>query len=1081
MSNGKKYLYYYYINNDIITSLNDIIHIILTVQIDPSSLETIVNYLLELAESRTNAARLKSDELTLIAAARVADLDQEETPESIMLSSMTEEGTKERTDREMVVPWLRFLWEIYRANLELLYKIPKLEKVYHDTCRKAFKFCLDFKRSLEFRRLCEMLRNQLINLQKTPPVTARNRVIWEWTTEAVEFHLNTRFAQLEVATSLELWNEGFRTIEDIYAIMVAGKKTPKAKLMMNYYDKLQRIFWVSDNKLFHGYAWYRYYCLFCESKKEIKPDDKCMLASSVLLSALTVPSTRDMYSFADEEEELVEKSSQMALLLDFQSNPSRQSLLHDISSKGILNEVLPELKALYESLEIKFQPLALVDKIVKALAVVKATPTLSIYAIPLQKVAVVKLLQQLGRVYSTIKLQFLYKLLSNLSDMTPTIIERILIEGVAAKQLQLKVNHITSSIHFYGQTLASITALDSQAAIFGSQVNKISFDIKLKLDVNEKILSTMLLNRTQFLSTVAGSTEIEYSGSLDRKAQIERRKEEQERQKEDRLREEMIRLEQEEQKRLLEEKQRLENEEKQRILEKQRKDREKLEIARVKNQLEKLGVSTDESVIAELDNSARRSLILEAQNEAMKAKEEENRKLVEQAKRLDHVTRALRMEAKASISDRYLKQIEEDKLLHEQQLGEFDNINRTQHTEDLLEKHSLSRLQPYRSNFEKDIIAVQKAEYECIMLELKEQSKRNMLENIIAKARRLYDEELERQEALEELERERIAEEERAAEEIAEYERLRVERERREAAEKEAEELREKMLRDIAEAEKAEKLRQEELLKAQPPAPVKYVPPSARGATAAASTSSPGVGYSNSNSSAYSDKNNRDSGGWGGNRDRDSDRSASGRPSIPNDRDRPTSDWGRGSSARSETAGGGNRGSSGGNDIMNRDSGDKEVIRDTKENDINRDIRDVSKDKEDSFKEVKGSSSEVHDDGREVRGGSKEAQDDGNEVRGSGKEEFGRNSGRDVRGGGREDFGRDGGRSNFGGNRETRDNGRDNFGGRSNFSSRDGGREDFGRDNRDGGRTNFSGRDTRDSGRDQGRDRTKEKEDSWRG
>lgn len=1066
-----------------------------------------MNYLLELAESRTNAARLKSDELTLIAAARVADLDQEETPESIMLSSMTEEGTKERTDREMVVPWLRFLWEIYRANLELLYKIPKLEKVYHDTCRKAFKFCLDFKRSLEFRRLCEMLRNQLINLQKTPPVTARNRVIWEWTTEAVEFHLNTRFAQLEVATSLELWNEGFRTIEDIYAIMVAGKKTPKAKLMMNYYDKLQRIFWVSDNKLFHGYAWYRYYCLFCESKKEIKPDDKCMLASSVLLSAITVPSTRDMYSFADEEEELVEKSSQMALLLDFQSNPSRQSLLNDISSKGILNEVLPELKALYESLEIKFQPLALVDKIVKALAIVKATPTLSIYAIPLQKVAVVKLLQQLGRVYSTIKLQFLYKLLSNLSDMTPTIIERILIEGVAAKQLQLKVNHITSSIHFYGQTLACITALDSQAAIFGSQVNKISYNIMLKLDVNDTIQSTMLFNRTQFLSTVAGSTEIEYSGSLDRKAQIERRKEEQERQKEDRLREEMIRLEHEEQKRLLEEEQRLENEEKQRILDKQRKDREKLEILRVKNQLEKLGVSTDESVIAELDNVARRSLIADAQNEAMKAKEEENRKLVEQAKRLDHITRALRMEAKISISDRYLKQIEEDQLLHEQQLREFDSINRAQHTEDLLEKNRLSRFQQYRGNFEIDIIAAQKAEYECIMLEQKEQSRRNLLENIIAKARRLYYEELERQEALEEIERERIAEEERAAEEIAEYERLRIERERREAAEKEAEELREKMLRDIAEAEKAEKLRQEELLKAQPPAPVKYVPPSARGAT-----SGPGVGYSNTNpSAAYSDKNNRDSGGggWGGNRD--SDRNSSGRPSIPNDRDRPTSDWGRGSGARAEMAGSGYRGSSGGNDVY-RDSRDKEVIRDTKENDINRDTRDASKERV-SVKEVEGSSEvheKVHDDGGEMRGGSKEAQDVGNEVRRGGREEFGRDSGRDVRSGGREDFGRedrgggrdlrgggredfgrdarDSGRSNFGGNRETRDSGRENFGSRANFSTRDGGRDDFGRDNRDGGRTNFGGRDkefvrdSRDStSRDFGRDRTKEKEDSWRG
>lgn len=43
---------------------------------------------------------------------------------------------------------------------------------------------------------------------------------WEgWTNDGIELHLQTRFAQLEVATGLELWTEGFRTVEDIYNIM----------------------------------------------------------------------------------------------------------------------------------------------------------------------------------------------------------------------------------------------------------------------------------------------------------------------------------------------------------------------------------------------------------------------------------------------------------------------------------------------------------------------------------------------------------------------------------------------------------------------------------------------------------------------------------------------------------------------------------------------------------------------------------------------------------------------------------------------------------------------------------------------
>lgn len=108
-----------------------------------------INHLLDLAENRASSiARQKADRVALAAvaaAARVSDLDREESPESIMLSSvMTEDGATERTDRELfvvVVPWLQFLWEIYRAVLDLLLRVPKFDKVYHRTCERAFKFC----------------------------------------------------------------------------------------------------------------------------------------------------------------------------------------------------------------------------------------------------------------------------------------------------------------------------------------------------------------------------------------------------------------------------------------------------------------------------------------------------------------------------------------------------------------------------------------------------------------------------------------------------------------------------------------------------------------------------------------------------------------------------------------------------------------------------------------------------------------------------------------------------------------------------------------------------------------------------
>jgi hypothetical protein len=47
----------------------------------------------------------------------------------------------------------------------------------------------------------------------------------------------------------------------------------------------------------------------------------------------------------------------MAKLLDFQPNPTRKALLEDIVAKGVLNDVIPEIAALYSLLETKFNPL----------------------------------------------------------------------------------------------------------------------------------------------------------------------------------------------------------------------------------------------------------------------------------------------------------------------------------------------------------------------------------------------------------------------------------------------------------------------------------------------------------------------------------------------------------------------------------------------------------------------------------------------------------------------------------------------------------------------------------------------------
>ena len=60
---------------------------------------------------KAESHRRKSSEVALAASTKVDDLEAVHTPESMMLSTMTKESDAERTDREVLVPWIKFLWD----------------------------------------------------------------------------------------------------------------------------------------------------------------------------------------------------------------------------------------------------------------------------------------------------------------------------------------------------------------------------------------------------------------------------------------------------------------------------------------------------------------------------------------------------------------------------------------------------------------------------------------------------------------------------------------------------------------------------------------------------------------------------------------------------------------------------------------------------------------------------------------------------------------------------------------------------------------------------------------------------------
>jgi translation initiation factor 3 subunit A len=151
----------------------------------PGSLEKVIRHLMDKAEQKCLEAKAYVDAEALAnaasapgaggggddddAAAAVADDDDEgfaASPQAILLSTMSTDPAKSQRDSTLLLPSLKFLWETYRAVLDILRSNSKLEHVYHAAAQSALAFCRTYKRRMEFRHLCDMLRLHLGNLRQ---------------------------------------------------------------------------------------------------------------------------------------------------------------------------------------------------------------------------------------------------------------------------------------------------------------------------------------------------------------------------------------------------------------------------------------------------------------------------------------------------------------------------------------------------------------------------------------------------------------------------------------------------------------------------------------------------------------------------------------------------------------------------------------------------------------------------------------------------------------------------------------------------------------------------------------------------
>jgi translation initiation factor 3 subunit A len=668
-----------------------------------ASMEKVLTQYLDLVHSRMEKAQKTLNDATGASGASDIVDDLEETPESLLQRAAEDTKDEKGSLRTAVTQWVKYVWETYRTILEVTRNNDKVQELYHRTAQKGFLFCAQYKRAQEFRRLCEMLRTHYSTVDKYQQQLGAVDLN---SPETQDLYLRTRYAQLKTAADLQLWQEAYRTIEDI------GSPPTKSKLMTTYYEKLAQIFWASQNHLFHAYSLNRLFEL-----QSLAPDvdakELQQLATAVTIATLVVPVQAVEESTFDPENE---SNLHLARLLGFRKEiPTRQRLMEGIQTSDVLSSCATECQSLTSLLETDFGPLSMKKKLNPILDFLKTQKYFAQYVKPLEQTAILRLLSQLATVFKTMKVDRLVQLLPG--DVPMHTVEQIILNSNTTGLTRIRFDHRRQLIHFADEDM-STPKMPAQLATLSTTLSALATKVQ---HANEE--AKLVERRKVFLAVQAGM-ERDHKEIFTRIQEIYRRKIVLEKQEQAAQEDKVQKARQEKQQRENEERVRLIEQEKRRESERKRIENEKRHASKLKELAQRLEkevavqgatLKTTQQINKALENIEHvRPEDLEKlqQKVATEAERRANELRRHTATELDFFTRALRREEKPLILARSEQQIKENKSQMELEYKNYLAAETKRHSDLLADKKILARMDAQVVTFKDITNARRQAKYD---------------------------------------------------------------------------------------------------------------------------------------------------------------------------------------------------------------------------------------------------------------------------------------------------------------------------------------------------------------------------------
>lgn len=575
------------------------------------------------------------DAPALVPATGLGDLDLiADSPEDLLLSTLQIEVRS--AEARGIHQALRSVWDVYKMVLDLLRTTPKLERVYHETARKAFLFCKDNQRPQEFKRLCDVLRSHFALILKN-----RHKEDYE-SLMRPDLHLETRMQQLVVASDLELWRECFATAEDLYSLglhdyffkalrtgqdLFHNSREKLMRWLAIYYEKLSRVTWVAENYLFHALAWIKLLLHVKGFKKNASQEDLQAMASVAVLAVLSIPISGAEKKPGDDAVTMgegmnygsLEQQKKLTMLLGHSTLPTREGLKAVLFTKDLVSLADENCQQLLSLIESEFTPLKLCSLCQPLLDAVSENPLLEPYVYPLKRVIFHKLIFQLSRVYATLSIKHFTTHICTTSFLPWSQAEKLFVALVQQQQsaasgsflgtgssgpgaaanasgggLSIRLDYASSAILFETPDAAAANTLRHQLCNLAKQIDKAVHMICPGQSVEER------MDRRRFLQELPARLEAETKRMAERtRATHSRRLEKQEEQQK---MEEERRRKEAEQRRVEEKQERERREEATRRREERRMQQEKIKqrsetAAQMLEEIKKLGGKASSNIL----------------------------------------------------------------------------------------------------------------------------------------------------------------------------------------------------------------------------------------------------------------------------------------------------------------------------------------------------------------------------------------------------------------------------------------------------------------------------------------------------